>query len=384
MTMTAPSDLTNVQGRRPTTTRGATVAGGDEDRATSPIGEDALAVEGAAPAEQRAPCTVVAWVFRSGAEPRPVDAEELPSIVAVDENVAWVDISGYAEPDLRALGELLELDPAGIQAALKPWQRPRLDAFDDQLRVNVTIARLETQDGRMRVRAGELDLFVRNNALVSAHRLPLPFAERALARAGQSVELPRLDAGYLLYVIIDELLHHTERLCEELEDAIETMEERALHNPGNAYIADLLHLKRAVFALGRLVDQHREVFAAFLRPEFGLVAGREIEPYFRDLEGRHDHLLGRLTDAKQAVDGAFDIYVSHVAHRTNEVMRLLTVVSTVLLPASVILGLFGTGFHGVPIYSSAAFVVMVLLILVVTGAILLAFYRRGWLTGNPE
>jgi magnesium transporter len=380
--MTAPTDLTKHPRWQPAVEAGSTVAGGDQDRTLPPVG-DALEVEGPAPREQRSACVMTAWVFRRGVAPRPVTAEELPDVVADDENVAWVDVAGYAEPDLRALADLLDLHPVAVDAALMPWQRPRLDAFDDQLRVSATVARLETQEGRTRVHAGELDLFVRVNALVSAHRLPLPFAERVLARASQSIELPRLDAAYLLYVVLDELLHHTERLCEEQEDAIEAMEERALHDPGDAYMSDLMQLKRAVFALGRLVDQHREVFAAFLRPEFGLVAGREIEPYFRDLEGRYGHLLGRLADAKQAVDGAFDIYVSHVAHRTNEIMRLLTVVSTVLLPASVILGLFGTQFEGVPLYTSAAFVVMVLLTVVVTGTILLAFYRRGWLTRDP-
>jgi magnesium transporter len=150
-------------------------------------------------------------------------------------------------------------------------------------------------------------------------------------------------------------------------------------DPGDSFLTDLVRRKRAVFALGRLVDQHREVFAAFLRPEFRPVAGEEIAPYFRDLEGRLAHLLGRLADAKATVDGAFDLYVSGMAQRTNEVMRLLTVVSTVLLPATVIIGLFGTSFEGVPLYSRTAFVAMALLVVAVTGAILVAFRRRGWL-----
>jgi len=366
---------------------GTTVAGGGDEREVPNAG-DALELEGPAAASRSTSdgeCNVVAWVFRPGGAPRTVTTDELPGIVADDANVAWVDLAGYAEPDLRALGERVAVNPAAVEAALAAWQRPRVDAFGDQLRVSATVAQLEAaDDGQMRVVAGQLDLFVRANALVSAHRLPLPFAERVLARATQSPDLPRLDAAYLLYAVLDELIHHTERLAESQEDAIEAIEERALRNPGDGYLSDLLHLKRAVFALGRLVDQHREIFAAFLRPEFGLVAGREIETYFRDLEARYDHLQNRFANAKQAVDGAFEVYVSHVAHRTNEVMRLLTVVSTVLLPASVILGLFGTAFEGVPLYTSTAFIVMVLLIAAVTGSILVAFHRRGWLGHRPE
>jgi magnesium transporter len=386
--LTEQNDTGNPPGQHPALLdRATTVAGGGDER-DIPHADEALELEGPAPSSRRSPdgrCAVVAWVFRQGEAPRAAKPEELPVIITDDANVAWIDVAGYTEADLRDLGKLLTLIPAAIEATLAPWQRPRLDAFGDQLRLCATVARLETgDDGRMRVVAGELDLFVRENALVSAHRLPLPFSDRVLARASQSPDLPRLDAAYLLYAVLDELVHHTERLAEEQEDAIEDIEERALRDPGDSYLEDLLHLKRAVFALGRLVDQHREVFAAFLRPEFRLVAEREIEPYFRDLEARYSHLQTRFADAKQAVDGAFNVYVSHVAHRTNEVMRLLTVVSTVLLPAGVILGLFGTAFEGIPLYSSTAFFVMLLLISSVTGGILVAFHRRGWLGHRPE
>ena len=357
-----------------------TVAGGGRER-WAPLESDIVEVEGAAAdgADAAGPPSVAAWAFRPGAAPQRVTVEELPGLIADDSCVTWVDLAGHAAPDLRALAERLALHPAAVEAALASWQRPRLDVFHDQFRVSATVARLEAPDGRVRVRAGELDLFVRCNALLSAHRQPLPFGERVLARARQSAERPRLDAAYLLYVVLDELLHHTERLCEDLEDAVEAIEERALRDTADDFLDALLRLKRAVFALGRLVDQHREVFAAFLRPEFRAVAGEGMEPYFRDLDGRLDHLLGRLGAAKDSVVGAFDIFVSHVAHRTNQVMRLLTVVSTVLLPATVILGLFGTSFAGVPLYTRAAFVAMVLTILLVTGAILVAFRRRGWL-----
>lgn len=386
MTATADIEQDDPRAARPdgTAEPSATVAGGG-DHAEPPAG-DAVAVEGPAPdtADTLREATLTAWVFRHGAAPRRVRPDDLPALVADDANIAWVDLGAYAAPDLRALAQRLDLPAAGIDAALAPWQRPQLDVYQGQLHVSATVAHLEEADSHARVHARQLDLFVRPNALVSAHRHPLPFADRILARARQSTELPRLDAAYLLYVVLDELLQHTERLSEEQEDIVAELEERAVGDPGATFLTDLLRLKRAVFALGRLVDQHREIFAAFLRPEFRLVAEQEIEPYFRDLQGRLEHLLGRLADAKASVDGAFDLYVSHVAHRTNEVMRLLTVVSTLLLPATVILGLFGTTFQGVPLYSRLAFVVMLALILLVTGSIAVAFWRRGWLAPRRD
>jgi magnesium transporter len=361
----------------------ATVAGGGATQSL-PVADEAIEAEGPAPSAARVLCddrgTITIWTFRHGEAPREATLSELRDLVQVDANVVWVDIADYTEQDLRELALMLDLHPTAVDAALDAWHRPQLDVFHDQFSVSVTVAHVETNDDPPRVLAGELDLFVRRNALVSAHRHPLPFATRVLARAKQSAELPRLDSAYLLYVVLDELLHHSERIAEKQEDAIALMEERALRDMTDDFLDDLLQLKRAVFAFGRLVDQHREVFAAFLRPEFETVAGQGMGPYFRDLEERLLYLIGRLAAAKASVDGAFNIYVSHMSHRTNEIMRLLTIVSTVLLPAALIIGFFGTQFEGVPLYTSVAFVAMLSLVVLVTGAILAAFYRRGWIT----
>jgi magnesium transporter len=160
------------------------------------------------------------------------------------------------------------------------------------------------------------------------------------------------------------------------------MEERALRDTSDSFLEDLLELKRFVFALGRLTGQHREVFAAFLRPEFPFVDSEEMQPYFRDLEARLDRLLDQLTTDKDAIHGASDLYVSQVGHRSNQVMQLLTVVSTLLLPPTLILAFFSTGFQFRAMYSWFAFVVMLAIVLAICTLLLAMFYRRGWIA--PE
>ncbi|MCM8748395.1 hypothetical protein NET02_04495 [Thermomicrobiaceae bacterium CFH 74404] len=152
-----------------------------------------------------------------------------------------------------------------------------------------------------------------------------------------------------------------------------------MRNDSDRFLEELIHLKKLIFALGRIVDQHAEVFATFLRPDFALISGDEVASYFRDLENRFHRLLDRCDSLREAVRGAFDIYVSHVSHRTNHVMKILTVVSTMLLPAAIILSFFGTSFEGLPLYSETAFWVMVASIALVIILALLMFRRWGWL-----
>jgi magnesium transporter len=324
----------------------------------------------------------VAWLFQEDAEPRQVALEELPRLAADDAYFVWVDLNGYVPSDLTQVAEQLDLPEAAVRVALAGWQRPRLGVFRDRYFVAVTVPHGEL--AAQRVLASELDLFVGRNYLVSAHKRPLPFAERVLARAVQNPALLKLDSAFLLSIIIDELLAHFEVLTEELEDEVEAMEVRALTDASDALLEDLVHLKRFAFAVYRLAGQHRAMLEAFLRPDFPLVGGDVIEPYFRDLDVRLGRLLDALDAVKESVNGSFDLYVSQVAHRTNDIMKILTIVSVTLLPASVILGFFGTTFESPQIHTTGGFIVMIALIVLTTAGSLVLFARRGWLGGSAK
>jgi len=333
----------------------------------------------------------VAWLFREDAEPGQVSLDEVPRLAADDACFVWVDLSGYDQSDLSQVAQLLDLPEAAVQIALAGWQRPRLGVFRDCFFVAVTVPHGDL--AAQHVIASELDLFVGRNYLVSAHKRPLPFTERVLARAVQNPVLLKLDSAFLLSILIDELLAHYEVLTEGLEDEVETVEVRALTDGSDTLLEDLLHLKRFVFAVYRLASQHRATLEAFLRPDFPLVGGDVIEPYFRDLDERLGRLLDALEAAKESVNGAFDLYVSQVAHRTNDIMKVLTIVSATLLPASVILGFFGTQFESPRLGTPTGFIIMVALIMLTTVGALVLFKRRGWIgtvekksirTGGPD
>ena len=257
-------------------------------------------------------------------------------------------------------------------ATLAPWHRPRLVAHPAHAYVSVTVAAMDPT--ARRVEARQLDLFVGRNYLVSAHKLPLPFVDGVRSRARHNPELIRLDSAYLLYVILDELLGYVEKLTEHLGDEIEAMEERALRDTSDDFLEDLLRLKRYVFAVARLTEQHRAVFAAFRRPDWRFGTD-DVRPYYETLQARLERLEDVLGAAKDSVNGAFDIFVSHMAHRTNAVMKVLTVVSTVLLLATLIAAIFGSSFEGLPLVGPAGIGAMLAALALSTTLVPLAFRR---------
>ena len=132
-------------------------------------------------------------------------------------------------------------------AAPGPGSGPCLDVFGPQLYVTTSVPHLLPHTRQLQV--AQLDLFVGRNFLVSAHKQPLPFAARLQTRAQQSPDLPHLDAAFMLYLVLDELLTYYDELSEHAEDEIEAMEECALRATGETFLAELLAVKRYIFTL---------------------------------------------------------------------------------------------------------------------------------------
>ena len=317
---------------------------------------------------------VQTWLFNGRDPGADFELSNLPKLIANRKTLAWVDLCGYSEKDLRGIAKLLGLHPISIEAALAPWQRPRVDTFTDNYFASVTL--VKPNPTKLEVDIGELDLFVGENFLLTVHKEALPFLANIAERVYKSPDLVRLHTSYVVYIVLDEMLDFYQGIFEQVEERIEKVEESALSDESDAFLSDLLRLKRYVFLIGRRAEQHRLVFSAFIRPDFKFTAGPEIEPYFRDLQQRLEQIVERLFTARESVNSAFEIYVSQMSHRTNQVMKLLAVVSTVLLPATLIVGLFGTNFLLPALHSQSAFVLMVALLVIVPGAVLLVLRQR--------
>jgi magnesium transporter len=341
-------------------------------------GGSSAAKEGVAPTKGKGVRSMseIRTLLFNGTEPgRDFDLADLPKLATDDKSMAWVDMSGYADSDLKKLAELLDLHPISVEAALAPWQRPQVNTFPEYFYLSVTLI---APKGKFAVDIGELDLFVGKNYMLTVHKNEVPFLTEIADRVHQSPDLVRLHTAYLLYIILDEMLDFYQKLFEDLEDSVEEIEETALRVNNDSFLADVLRLKRHVFLVGRLAEQHRLVFSAFTRPDFEFISGPEVEPYFRDLHQRLDQIVERLFAARDSVTSAFQIYVSQMSHQTNQVMKLLAVVSTVLLPATLIVGFFGTSFPQFAfLHSLGAFVFMVALLVIVPSTVMIAFrYRK--------
>ena len=189
----------------------------------------------------------------------------------------------------------------------------------------------------------ELDLLVGKNYLISLHERPLPFYAEVEDRIVAYGSLGRFDASFLLYVLLHSLVAHHGPVAEDVEERVAQLEEDLLGDPGRGGLNRAVELQRQIRSLRRLVLPHRETFGVLVTAD-SPISPQNVEPYFRDILADLNRLVDRLDHLRDVVSGSYTLYISNVSYRTSQQLRVLTFLSAVLLPMTVITGLFGTNF----------------------------------------
>jgi magnesium transporter len=228
----------------------------------------------------------------------------------------------------------------------------------------------------------ELDAIVGPRYVVTHHAQ----SSRSVAAVTETVVktgLPlRRGPGAVLHALLDRQVEGLEQVLDDVEERITALEDAVFERPGNTRIAELLALKRSILKLRRWMSKQREVVLRLGRREFALIPAEEAL-LFRDV---HDHLV-RINDLlenfREMLTSIQEAYLSVTSNRLNEIMKFLTLWTAVLMPLTVITGIYGMNFQHMPELSRRwGYPLVLAVMLVVAGAVLLYFWRRGWLGAN--
>ena len=321
-----------------------------------------------------------ARLFREQREPVEATEANWAELRQDDANLLWLDLESPTEDDLKRVAEVVELDPRAAAILREPQDRPLVRVYKDHLLVTAVTAAPTNGASLQRIERIEVDLLVARNLLVSVHRQPLPFADELSERTATNPELGRFDATSLLYVVLDTLLDHFSRLLDKVEEQAERLEERLLQDPGSSRLREVGLLKRRVRLLRRVLSPHQESVSTLVSPDspISFLEAAEVEP-FRELIIRIDALLVRLDHIREIVGGSYDLYISNMSHRTNQQLKVLTYLSAVLLPMTVISGLFGTNFK-LPEYDATEPFYLMLAGMALLSTFMILFFRwKRWL-----
>lgn len=251
--------------------------------------------------------------------------------------ISWFDVDDPASPALDDLAASFSLHPLQIEDCRHGRQRAKTE--EHPAYIFTVLKYLRPEKKQLFV---DFDVFLGSGFLITVHAGQCSVVEkvcRRIAEMGPEDKRPqRLD--WLFYLITDSIVDEYLPLLDEIAEATTTIEHQVLRHPDPPVLRRIFERKRQLIDFRRVTGNMREVANAIMRREGGFV-GDDLDPYFRDV---YDHLvrvLDLIESYRDILTGTLDIYLSAVANRTNEVMKVLTLYGTIAIPLVVITGFFG-------------------------------------------
>jgi magnesium transporter len=281
----------------------------------------------------------------------------------------WYDIADPASPDLDELARKFHLHELQIEDIRHGNQRAKTEEHEKY--VFTVLKKLHTTE---EVHFHDFDMFLGSDFLITVHKGSNGFIDEVRHRVEQN-QVNRLDR--LFHAIIDMVVDEYQPLLDCLSDKISEIESEVLERPDPDVLSRIFRLKRDLILFRRIAGAMREVVNAIIRRERGLV-GDDLDPYFRDV---YDHLVRTvelIESDRDLLTGSLDIYLSAVANRTNEVMKVLTIYGTIALPLIIITGFFGMNFPLGWEHNPEGIWYAVGLMVASTAAVLAYFKRKHW------
>lgn len=287
----------------------------------------------------------------------------------------WLDISGAADEDLERLRDLYDFHALAIEDCRNLAQRAKVKEYDG---FSFMVAPVVQANGS-RASASELDLFIGPNYLVTVHREPLPAIDKLFAVESRSGDSLRRGADFLFYQVLDALIDEYFPALDRIDARIAFVEREIFAGDGQRVLDSLLRLKREVLYLRRLFGPMREAVSALARRDFPFIRP-ESRAYFQALYDHMIHLFDVVDTQRELLSSAMEAHLSNVSNRLNEVMKVLTIIATIMMPLTVVTGFYGMNFKYMPELNWRYGPLWALgLMAAVTVIMLVYFRRRGWL-----
>jgi magnesium transporter len=294
------------------------------------------------------------------------------------ESVSWVDVQGLGSEDLLLkLGSVFSLHPLVLEDLVNVPQRPKVEDYGDQL---VIIARMvipkSSKDGFW---SEQVSFVVGKYYLLTVQEEPLrdcfsPVRDRIRTNKGR---VRTLGSDYLAYALLDAIIDGFFPVLEDYGERIEALEDEVILNPTHHTLEKIYQLKRELLALRRAIWPQRSAINTLLKGSDLISA--DVQIYLRDCYDHIIQVLDMVETYRELATGLMDVYLSSVGNKMNEIMKVLTVISTIFIPLTFIAGVYGMNFQYMPelTWRWGYFACWGIMLAIAT-ALFSFFWRRGW------
>jgi magnesium transporter len=258
--------------------------------------------------------------------------------------VNWINVDGLHDLELlRELGRQFHIHPLALEDVLNTTQRPKVEQYADHFFI-VSEMIYEEENGRIALE--QLSIFLGTSYVLtiqeeSEHDV---FEQvRSRLRTGRGYAR-KMKSDYLAYALLDATVDQFYPIIETLGESVDTIEEELLDKPSRQALRKLYEAKRLMLQLRRTAWPQREIFNTLIRDDSGLIA-KETQIFLRDCYDHTAQIIDILESYRDLTAGLMDVYLSSLGFRTNEIIRVLTVISSIFIPLTFFVGIYGMNFN---------------------------------------
>ena len=313
---------------------------------------------------------------------------DLPALIADKENVVWVDFFVTDDEQIKEAEDILlnvfKFHHLTVEDCVETRNQPKVEAFPHYFFFIVHgIKTGQTNPSNFTTK--ELDGYLGDNFVVTFYRESFASIERVKRQIRSTSFACERGAAYLLHQIFDQLVDLYMPIVDDFDKSINDLEDRVFQmKRGNtAILEEIMDLRRSVARLKRITARQLDVLYRISHGEFPQIPDKTL-PFYRDV---HDHLL-RISDLAEGyrdlVGGLFDIHFSVTANKTNDVMKVLAVFSAIMLPLSVIAGIYGMNTPLPDSDNPNSFWHVVIVMIIFASVLLFYFWRKGWILEGKD
>ncbi|QOT01079.1 magnesium/cobalt transporter CorA [Brevibacterium sp. JNUCC-42] len=295
------------------------------------------------------------------------------------EDLLWIDLYDVGNQELHYIAKIFEFHPLAIEDCLHVSPRAKVDKYDDYY-FFVFHALRYNEESDNEITTVELNVFLGPNYIVTIHKSPMNTIGRIAALSHRSNAFLNRGPDYLLYAIVDGITDEYFPIMDRLSVRIDELEDEIYEHQTEEITEEFLALKRTLILIRRVILPQKRIFAN-VNGRYSFDISEENVPFYVDLTDHLERIVDSTETFRDLVNGVLDTYYTIITGKSNETVRILTIISTVILPLTFITGIFGMntfewmGDKAEPVMFVIAFGSMVLL----TSWMLYVFKKKKWL-----
>ncbi|MFA6033816.1 MAG: magnesium/cobalt transporter CorA [Myxococcota bacterium] len=290
----------------------------------------------------------------------------------------WIDMCDPSEAEWRkVLVDTFDFHPLAVEDAIQDVNHPKIDDYGDYLYLAVHGVRMDIASRLLR--SEELDIFLGANYIITFHSAPNSGIDQSLLSMSKDDRRLRFAPDMFLACMLEQVMDMYMSLMESMDQELEVVEDEVLKKSGPEMLERIIDLRHSISNLRRTLSPQREMLGRLSRSDFRLI-NEKSRPYFRDVYDQSVRTLDIVESGRDLAAGLLEVHLTVISNKLNDIMRVLMVVSVIIMPLTLISGIYGMNLKILPMANHDwGFLGVMGLMAAVAGGLALYFKKKRWL-----